>query len=602
METRYEIREKIGQGGLGAVFRAYDTRMNREVAIKRIPLTADDPALQEESTRQLVKEARALASLQHPNIVTIYDVESDANGPFVVMELISGKTLDELIQEAPLTWPDFRELALQTQEGLIAAHELKMIHSDIKPSNLMLSWLPSGKFQTKIVDFGLATLTHAQSHEALECSDSVFGSIFFMAPEQFERACLDCGADLYAMGCVYYQALTCIEPFQGTTVEAVIGAHLEHRVIPLQDLRPDMPVWACEWIMWLINRMRTDRPASARDALQVFLQNDQNQHPTLSLGKARARSATGPRPRLAAPAAPPSHKLTPPHEEVTQDSTPPLVKITIPQPLLPPEGSKPSLYGAALESPILIATSGIHHPAGAHATPIEFKKDSRISLRITFAAAGIVMLALAGSHLSKRIDQHRQSRRHGLLLDQARSSNTKEIVISGPELNRFLNEAANADTEELQKTIFRLLTIAKPIDATNFDSCLTEFASTSTQLLPEARKTLILSVIGKRSNRAMVPSLLDFARKTKDVNSAVAALQVLSPFSGDEQLPDLLAVVQFHPNPALKKAAEETLVETLKRSKQRTAFAKQLAQAIDGTTDIKTRKTLIKLQSASTDG
>jgi hypothetical protein len=154
----------------------------------------------------------------------------------------------------------------------------------------------------------------------------------------------------------------------------------------------------------------------------------------------------------------------------------------------------------------------------------------------------------------------------------------------------------------MQKTIFRLLTIAKPADATNFDSYLTEFASTSTQLLPEARKTLILSVIGKRSNRAMVPSLLDFARKTKDVNSAVSALQVLSPFSGDEQLPDLLAVVQFHPNPALKKAAEEALVETLKRSQQRTAFAKQLAQAIDGTTDLKIRKTLIKLQSASTDG
>ncbi|MCX8496414.1 MAG: serine/threonine-protein kinase [Akkermansiaceae bacterium] len=602
METRYEIREKIGQGGLGAVFRAYDTRMNREVAIKRIPVTADDPALQAESTHQLVKEAGALASLQHPNIVTIYDVESDADGPFVVMELISGKTLEELIQEAPLTWPDFRELALHTLEGLIAAHELKMIHSDIKPSNLMLSWLPSGKFQTKIVDFGLATLTHAQSHEALKCSDSVFGSIFFMAPEQFERALLDDRADLYAMGCVYYQALTCIEPFQGTTVEAVMNAHLEHRVIPLQDLRADIPVWASEWIMWIINRMRNDRPASARDALQVFLQNDQNHPPTRSLGKARARSATGPRPRLATHAAPPGAKLEPSPEEIAQDPPPPLVKITAPQPLLPPEGSKPSLYGATLVPPISIATSAIHHPVGAHATPIKFQKDSRISLRITFAAAGIVMLALAGSLLAKRIDQHRQSLRHGLLLDQARSSTTKEIILSGPELNRFLNEAANADTEEMQQTIFHLLTIAKPADATNFDSCLTEFASTSTQLLPETRKALILSVIGKRSNCAMVPSLLDFARKTRDINSAIAALQVLSPFSGDEQLPDLLAVVQFHPNPTLKKAAEEALVETLKRSKQRDAFAKQLAQAIDGTTDLKIRKTLIKLQSASTGG
>ena len=97
MEDRYEIRGKIGQGGLGAVYRGYDTRMNREVAIKRISINTGDPELQEESTRQLIKEAGALASLQHPNIVTVYDVGADADGPYVVMELISGQTLDELI-------------------------------------------------------------------------------------------------------------------------------------------------------------------------------------------------------------------------------------------------------------------------------------------------------------------------------------------------------------------------------------------------------------------------------------------------------------------------------------------------------------------------
>nr|MCU0753225.1 serine/threonine protein kinase [Akkermansiaceae bacterium] len=182
---------KIGQGGLGAVYRGYDTRMNREVAIKRISKSAGDSELQEESTRQLIKEAGALASLQHPHIVTVYDVGSDEDGPYVVMELISGKTLEELIEKAPLTWPDFRELAMQTQEALIAAQELDLIHSDIKPSNLMLTWLPSGKFQIKIVDFGLATLTQSQSREELQELEAVFGSIFFMAPEQFERVPLD---------------------------------------------------------------------------------------------------------------------------------------------------------------------------------------------------------------------------------------------------------------------------------------------------------------------------------------------------------------------------------------------------------------------------
>ena len=102
MEDRYEILGKIGQGGLGAVYRAFDKRLNREVAIKRISAVGEDPELREESTKQLVKEAGALASLQHPNIVTVYDVGADDDGPYVVMELINGKTLDELITRAPL--------------------------------------------------------------------------------------------------------------------------------------------------------------------------------------------------------------------------------------------------------------------------------------------------------------------------------------------------------------------------------------------------------------------------------------------------------------------------------------------------------------------
>jgi serine/threonine protein kinase len=102
MEDRYEIRRKIGQGGLGAVDQGYDRRINREVAIKRISTSGSDPEMRKESTRQLIKEAGALASLQHPHIVTLYDVGADEDGPDVVMELISGKTLDELIERAPI--------------------------------------------------------------------------------------------------------------------------------------------------------------------------------------------------------------------------------------------------------------------------------------------------------------------------------------------------------------------------------------------------------------------------------------------------------------------------------------------------------------------
>lgn len=284
MEDRYELRGKIGQGGLGAVYRGYDVKMSREVAIKRISAVAGDPELLEESTSQLVKEAGALASLQHPNIVTIHDVGADGDGPYVVMELIEGKTLDEAIERAPLTWQDFKELALQVQEALIAAQERNLIHSDLKPSNLMITWLPSGKFQVKIVDFGLASLAHSQSKQDLESIDVVFGSIFFMPPEQFERQPLDMRSDMYSIGCVFYQALAGRYPFDGATGNEVMESHLQHKVVPLKDVRAGIPVWASDWVMWHLNRYPQDRPESAREALSLFLQNDRVPKPQMTTG------------------------------------------------------------------------------------------------------------------------------------------------------------------------------------------------------------------------------------------------------------------------------------------------------------------------------
>jgi serine/threonine protein kinase len=137
MDDRYEIRGKIGQGGVGAVYRAYDKNLNREVAVKRI-LPEGGADLEKEATRQLTKEAGALAVLQHPHIVTIYDVGIDEEGPFVVMELLQGKTIAEVVGKASFTWQDFREFALQTQEALIAAQDMNLLHRDLKPENVLL--------------------------------------------------------------------------------------------------------------------------------------------------------------------------------------------------------------------------------------------------------------------------------------------------------------------------------------------------------------------------------------------------------------------------------------------------------------------------------
>jgi serine/threonine protein kinase len=619
MEERYEIRGKIGQGGLGAVYRGYDTRMSREVAIKRISVTHEDPALQEESTRQLVKEAGALASLQHPHIVTVYDVGTDEDGPYVVMELISGKTLDELIERAPLTWPDFRELAIQTQEALIAAQELGLIHSDIKPANLMLTWLPSGKFQVKIVDFGLATLTHTQSLEDLQEIEAVFGSIFFMAPEQFERVPIDARTDIYAMGCVYYQALTGTYPFRGETGNEVMISHLHHKVIPIQEVRADIPLWACDWIMWMLNRMPADRPENAREALQVFFQNDKNPKPTMSLGKAPPVIPAGPRARLAAPggastqkAAPTKRVITDPRmappgyvaplvEPTPTEPEPPPQEITAPQPLLPPEGSKPSIYTSSIEIPDELPpapTLGgtIHVPARHYnPPPASAKKGGKIAVVI----GSVLLLGILGFLLTNRIKASKASQRFNVLLAEAGAAGTTEILMTAPELAHFLDLAANSDTEEKQKQVFQLLAVAKPSDGSDFDGSIATFAATSTQLLPEVRAAMIEEVLAKRMNPAIAPILVEFARNTKDMASAAASLRAVRASAGDSQFEPIFSVVQYHPNAEVRKAAEESILEIIRKSPKRGDYVSQIDKALSSASDGKTRESLQRLKSAA---
>jgi serine/threonine protein kinase len=621
MEERYEIRGKIGQGGLGAVYRGYDTRMNREVAIKRISVTHDDPAHQEESTRQLIKEAGALASLQHPHIVTVYDVGSDEDGPYVVMELISGKTLDELIERAPLTWADFRELAVQTLEALIAAQELGLIHSDIKPANLMLTWLPSGKFQMKIVDFGLATLNQSQSREELQEIEAVFGSIFFMAPEQFERIPLDARVDIYSMGCVYYQALTGTYPFQGETGHEVMVAHLHHKVIPIQEIRADIPLWVCDWIMWMINRMPADRPESARDALQVFFQNDKNPKPTMSLGRAQPAVPAGPRARLPIPgggpqAVTPTKRIIADPRMAPPGYVPPVVEpeplplpvpeapkvITAPQPLLPPEGSKPSIYTSSHEIPDDLPPTptvrGTFAPTTRYVPPVKTNTATNYR-KITFTAVALLVLGVLSLLLYTRIKASKASQRFGDMIKQASLVGTTEIPMTSAELNHFLEVAGNANTEDQQKEVFALLALAKPFDGSNFDSAFTDFATTSSQLLPETRAMMIRDVLAKRMTSTMVPTLLEFARSTKDNDSAIAALHAIRSSVKDDQFDPLFSTLQGHPNAEVRKAAEDGIAEIIKKSSRRSELAKQIATALNSITDSKIREPLLRLKTAA---
>ncbi|MCU0797857.1 MAG: protein kinase [Akkermansiaceae bacterium] len=347
MQERYEIRGKIGQGGLGAVYRAFDRSLNREVAIKRI-LAGDDGPQREEAARQMAQETGALAALQHPNIVTIYDVGTDEDGPYVVMELLKGETIDAIVERAPLTYSDFREFAAQVQEGLIAAQDLGFVHRDLKPSNVMVNWLPSGKFQVKLVDFGLAKFSPKPSHQTVDHNDSVYGSIFFMAPEQFERAALDSRTDMYAIGCVYYFALAGRTPFEGDTGPQVMASHLEHRVVPLAEVRPDIPRWVADWVMWHINRLPSDRPENAREALRNFIELDSPASQVMSQEPPNPEAPR--RPRLIIPGAAPAEPVAPAPAPVAVPAPAPVPTQTAPQPLMPPAGAPPSVHTTAQQA------------------------------------------------------------------------------------------------------------------------------------------------------------------------------------------------------------------------------------------------------------
>jgi tRNA A-37 threonylcarbamoyl transferase component Bud32 len=460
MEDRYEIRDKVGQGGIGRVHRGYDHKMRREVAIKRILTSIDDPSLEGEATKQLMVEVEALAKLQHPHIITVFDVGNDEEGPYVVMELINGTSLDEIIENGTMIWQDFREVAVQSLEGLVAAHELGMIHSDLKPPNIMLSYLPSGKFQVKILDFGLAVLIHSQSREELKKMDSVFGSIFFMPPEQFERQPLDARSDLYSIGCVYYQALTGIYPFNGTTSDEVMDAHLRHEVTPIHELRKDIPAWACDWVMWLINHNRDYRPVSAQKALSNFLQND-----------GHARLAT-------------SHIVQKPGAAETAAA---------------------AMTGTAAQTSRTAETGQSGDPLSRQRVMIR---------RIAIAAAAVALISIVTVMISKRNERVQRSWAYDQMIASASEKNVTEIPMTADGLQMLFERiAASPPAKAAIATPLRALKIAKSTDGTDIDTAVAKFATTA-EMHGDIRQMIFKEVIEARHSLASIPILREYVAKT----------------------------------------------------------------------------------------
>ena len=269
---RYEIEGAIGVGGVGEVFRARDTRLGRLVALKRLLPEPGAPAGQ--TYAHALREATHLAALQHPHIVSVYDVGEDERSPYLVMELVEGDTLEEAVERGPFALGDFLLLARQSLDALAAAHRVGLLHRDLKPGNVMLKHGVAGEsFEVKLLDFGLSGFAGRRDGTAFgggnDDQNTVVGSVHFMAPEQFTRERPpDARTDLYALGCLLYYALTTTYPVEGDTVGVVVERHLKGDVPRLAPRRPEVPDALCAWVMRLLSVRPEDRPESAARALE----------------------------------------------------------------------------------------------------------------------------------------------------------------------------------------------------------------------------------------------------------------------------------------------------------------------------------------------
>lgn len=267
IDERHQILECVGEGGLGIVYGAQDTRLHRPVAIKFVREEHRKSAQVEE---QFFKEAIHASQVNHPNIVTIYDYGHYNTQPYIVMEFLNGYTLDQFKLKPADDWQTFSLIALQILEALEVAHESRLFHGDIKPSNMMVVPSRSKIPNIKVFDFGLSRILKIDLKQIVEADETLFGSINFMAPEQFRRDFIDGRTDLYAAGVVFYQMLSGGLPFEAEDTHALIEKIVFGNPVPLKHRNPRIPSYIETAIMKMIEKDPMKRFQTASDAKAAF--------------------------------------------------------------------------------------------------------------------------------------------------------------------------------------------------------------------------------------------------------------------------------------------------------------------------------------------
>jgi serine/threonine protein kinase len=261
--SHYVFLEKLGAGGMGEIYRARDSRLNRMVAVKVLsPGKTHDP----ERRRRFIQEAQAASALNHPNIITIHDILPEGDTQYMVMELVAGKTLHELISGGRLPIPQVLQLATQMANALAVAHAAGIIHRDFKPANVMVT----GYGLVKILDFGLAKLTDLSTPRTVDGvqdtltaapltrEGSIMGTVNYMSPEQAEGLKVDHRSDIFSFGAVLYEMVTGQRAFDGDSGISALSAVLRDEVKPIHEIAPEVPAELAD----IVNRCLRKSPAA----------------------------------------------------------------------------------------------------------------------------------------------------------------------------------------------------------------------------------------------------------------------------------------------------------------------------------------------------
>ena len=281
----YRVESLLGKGGMGEVFLAWDDRLKRRVAIKRI---RPDSSRASRLPERFLQEAQAAAGLNHPAIVQVYDLIQDASGLAIVMEHVEGRSVAEHLDDGPLALPLSLRLAREIAEGLAAAHATGIVHRDLKAGNVIVT--PAG--HAKILDFGLARRVSTPPDEALTQDGVVLGTYHAMSPEQASGREVDHRSDLFSLGVLLYEMLTGRSPFRGKNTLETLKRLATEEPPPVSTVRPEVPAWLSELVERLLEKDPDDRPASAAEVAAALA--------TIETGTPAHRPPVSPRSRRVA--------------------------------------------------------------------------------------------------------------------------------------------------------------------------------------------------------------------------------------------------------------------------------------------------------------